>query len=140
METCIAPFLLKSYLLFRNASDHGNLSEAWTHRFWPESSDKRLSAQYLRPKHDDATVREANENGVESQRAKRRDRKRLGSKNPRSKLILVCSEGMTVATCDAGEHVKETVDLLPHLSTLCKCHMFHKQMLFLKGGTYASGL
>ena len=37
----------------------------------------------------------------------------LVSRNPRSKLILVRSEEITVATCDAGEHVKELVCFSP---------------------------
>jgi hypothetical protein len=35
------------------------------------------------------------------------------SKNPRSKLILVRSEEISVAICDAGEHVKELVCFTP---------------------------
>jgi hypothetical protein len=35
------------------------------------------------------------------------------SKNPSSKLILVRSEEITVASCDAGEHVKELVCFSP---------------------------
>ena len=35
------------------------------------------------------------------------------SKNPRSKLILVRSEEITVATCNTGEHVKEFVCFTP---------------------------
>jgi hypothetical protein len=49
MQTCIAPFLTKNDLFSCNASGSGNLSELSAHRFWAESSDKRLSAQDLRP-------------------------------------------------------------------------------------------
>jgi len=49
VKTDIAPFLLKNSLLFCDKSDCENVSEPSAQRFLAESSDKRLSAQYLRP-------------------------------------------------------------------------------------------
>ena len=39
----------KSSLLLGNKSDSGNRVEPSAHSFWAEGSDKRPSAQYLRP-------------------------------------------------------------------------------------------
>src|SRR5438128_2520793 len=49
MKTCNTSFLLKNSLLFCNESDRGNRVEPSAHYFWAEGSDKRPSAQYLRP-------------------------------------------------------------------------------------------
>src|SRR5258707_9138796 len=55
------------------------------------------------------------------------------SKNPSSKLILVRSEEISVAPCDAGEQrARNLCVLLPHLSPLHLMTLSHKQKLFLK--------